>query len=138
MPPVQRDGPVRSQLVGIHQDAIFTVYPFSHVKYGLVLHAFTTSIEVVLAADLRRANVANGQQLFQALVNGTMAHTSFRIPGLALDRALRARAELIARLSPRIAPMRSKRDVTSAGANPKKMPVSMERAIAKTRILAST
>src|SRR5438270_5179611 len=69
MPPVQRDGPVRSQLVGIHQDAIFTVYPFSHVKYGLVLHAFTTSIEVVLAADLRRANVANGQQLFQALVN---------------------------------------------------------------------
>src|SRR5579863_4111026 len=59
--PVERDGAIGGEQVGVKQDAVGTVEPISHIEDGLVLHALAARIKIMSAGDLRDANAADGE-----------------------------------------------------------------------------
>src|SRR5258708_28208339 len=68
--PIEGNGAVGGELVGVNQDAGLAVNSFPHIEDGLVLHAFAAGIEIIFAGDLRWSNAADGEQFGQTLVNG--------------------------------------------------------------------
>ena len=68
LPPVERHRAVLGKLVGVHQHFVFAVHAFADVENRLVLLAFTAGVEVILAAHLRLAQVADFEQLLDAVV----------------------------------------------------------------------
>jgi len=68
-PPIECDSSVGRQLVRIYEHPVFALEAVANIENGLVLHPFPTSEKVILAADLWHADAANGQQLFEALLD---------------------------------------------------------------------
>src|SRR4051794_8047174 len=69
MKPVERNGAVRRESVGIDKHAIGPVYFVAHVEHGLILHALTTSIEIMTSGKDRRRDVPNRKQFDKPLVD---------------------------------------------------------------------
>ena len=67
--PIERNRPIRRQLIRIHQHAIFSLHAFAHIKHRLVLHSVAPRIKIKSSRNLRHANAANAQQLRQPFSN---------------------------------------------------------------------
>ena len=68
LPPVERNRSILGKLVDVHQHFVLAVHVFADVEDGLVLLAFAAGVEVILAANLRLAQVADFEQLLDAVV----------------------------------------------------------------------
>ncbi len=91
-PPVERRGAVLGKLIGVHQHFVLAIYAFAHVEHGLVLLAVAAGVEVIIAADLRLAEVANLQQLLDAIMQllaaGQLVEDAARVRQLSGDPLL--------------------------------------------------
>ena len=61
--------PSADELVCVEQHPIFAFHAFAHVEHRLVLHAFAPRIEVIMDQRSAAGNVADGQQLLEALLD---------------------------------------------------------------------
>ena len=68
LPPVEGHRPALRKRVDIHQHFVFAVHVFADVEDGLVLLAFTASVKIIVAAHLGLAQIADFDQLLNAVV----------------------------------------------------------------------
>src|SRR3954462_2119719 len=69
MKPVELNGADRRQCDAIDKHTYEPVYFVAHVEHGLILHALTTSIEIMTSGKDRRRDVPNRKQFDKPLVD---------------------------------------------------------------------
>ncbi len=93
VPPVERDGAVFGKLVRIDQNFVVAVNALANVEHRLVLLAVATRVEVIVAADLGVAQIADLEQLLHAVVQlvaaGQLVENAARVGQLLGDPLLR-------------------------------------------------
>ncbi len=93
--PVERDGAVGRKFVGIDQHAVGPVETVAYIKDWLVLHPLALGVEIVVAGDRRRRDVADREQVGQTFVDGLASREAIenaaRVSHLLLDPLLRLR-----------------------------------------------
>ena len=95
LPPIERHRPILGKLIGVHQHFVSAVHSFTNEEHRLVLFAFTPGVEVILAAHLRLAQIADFEQLLDAVMQliatGQLVENAARINQLLGDPLLRFR-----------------------------------------------
>src|SRR5258708_18633426 len=66
--PIEGNGAVGGELVGVNQDAVLAVNSFPHIEDGLVLHAFAAGIEIIFVRQLRGGEASHGEPFGRSLV----------------------------------------------------------------------
>ena len=93
LPPIQRHRSSYGKRVDIQEHFVFAVDVFTNVEDGLVLLALAAGVEVILAADFRSAEIADLDELLNAVVQlvaaGQLVEDAARIGQLRQHPLLR-------------------------------------------------